>query len=86
MPEERIIHRWRRKSRYQIRMMLFKHLLDYPFGATVSQLSRDLKLSRIVIREEINILLYEMKLVIHQVGNCRLYLRRKFDKSRRIKC
>ena len=83
MIKERVVHKWKRKSRYQIRMMLYKHLLKYPFGSTISDLSKELKLSRKVIREELNIMYYENKLAIHQVGRSKLYLRKIY--SRRLK-
>lgn len=76
----RKIYPWRRKSRYQISQAIFNKLINYPFGATVSILSRDLKLTRKVIREELRKLYAIQKVKLLKIGNAKLYMRKKYAK------
>jgi len=76
------IQPWRRYSRDQIRKIIFKRLLGYPFGVTISKLSKDMNLSRIVVREEINKLYWLEMIRIVKIGNIRLFIRKQYFNKR----
>jgi predicted metal-dependent hydrolase len=83
---EKKIYPWRRKSRSQIKQILYKVLVSYPFGATVSQISKDLKLTRKVIREELKKLESERRINKYIIGEYKIYIRKRYTKIPKLIC
>ncbi|MHA1676861.1 MAG: HTH domain-containing protein [Candidatus Njordarchaeales archaeon] len=67
-----MVRKWNRYTRAEIREIILNLLKENRYGLTITEISRELKLTPRVARREVNKLKEKDKIKIRKVGPCKI--------------